>query len=680
MFKSLYSGVSGLSANLTNLDVIGNNIANSNTVGFKSGRVTFNEMLAQTMQSASRPVSGGRGGVNPQQIGLGTRVGSIDTNFNQGNFTTTGNKTDLAIQGNGFFILSDGTSRTYTRAGVFGLDSLNYLVSPSTGLKVQGVMADAAGVIGSGPMEDIYIDPGLVVPARPSSTLQLMGNLDASADAQASVMQSRTFLTAAGGADLLTALNGRSQGPLGLNQGDQVRVNGRTAGADLTAGTFAVGADSTYQDLVAWLNAEMAANGHSVAFSLGATGELQVANNGATALDGLSLTVTANTAFNQNMVFDAAIAAAATATTSGLRAYAEGTDTLASLYDAAGNPLGIDFDTGNATLLIGGSVGGQSIDQRQVVVGPTTTLAQLAQEYQYALGTHSTPAVINATGQMVITGEVGTAAAISEMTLGEEGRINTTLESAFSFAQIQQATDQKAFTVSTTVYDSLGGEHTVSFNFEKVAGMNEWIWRAELEGGEQILSGQSGRVTFSDTGAISSFTYDDQGGAITFRPQATGQEGAAVVSLTVDYGTVGALTGLTQFEGSGNLRSVADGYGAGTLVDYDIDQSGVITGIFSNDTMQTIAQVGLAQFSNPSGLMREANNTYRLSGNSGLAMETFAGLGNGVSLVPGALETSNVDLAKEFTNLVVAQRSFQANSRVITTADQVMQELVNLIR
>ncbi|MBE0565623.1 MAG: flagellar hook-basal body complex protein [Krumholzibacteria bacterium] len=680
MFKSLYSGVSGLSANLTNLDVIGNNIANSNTVGFKSGRVTFNEMLAQTMQSASRPVSGGLGGVNPQQIGLGTRVGSIDTNFNQGNFTTTGNKTDLAIQGNGFFILSDGTSQTYTRAGVFGLDSLNYLVSPSTGLKVQGVMADAAGVIGSGPMEDIYIDPGLVVPARPSSTLQLMGNLDASADAQASVMQSRTFLTAAGGADLLTALNGSTQGPLGLNQGDQVRVNGRTADADLTAGTFAIGADSTYQDLVDWLNAEMAANGHSVAFSLGATGELQVANNGATALDGLSLTVTANTAFNQNMVFDAAIAAAATATTSGLRAYAEGTDTLASLYDAAGNPLGIDFDTGSATLLIGGSVGGETIDQRQVVVGPTTTLSELAQEYQYALGTHSTPAEINATGQMVITGEVGTAAAISEMTLAEDGRINTTLESAFSFAQTQQATDQKAFTVSTTVYDSLGGEHTVSFNFEKVAGMNEWIWQAELEGGEQILSGQSGRVTFSDTGAISSFTYDDQGGAITFRPQATGQEGAAVVSLTVDYGTVGALTGLTQFEGSGNLRSVADGYGAGTLVDYDIDQSGVITGIFSNDTMQTIAQVGLAQFSNPSGLMREANNTYRLSGNSGLAMETFAGLGNGVNLVPGALETSNVDLAKEFTNLVVAQRSFQANSRVITTADQVMQELVNLIR
>ena len=93
MFKSLYSGVSGLSANLTKLDVIGNNIANSNTVGFKSGRVTFNEMLTQTLKTASRPVAGGLGGTNPQQVGLGTQVASIDSNFIQGNFETTGKNT-----------------------------------------------------------------------------------------------------------------------------------------------------------------------------------------------------------------------------------------------------------------------------------------------------------------------------------------------------------------------------------------------------------------------------------------------------------------------------------------------------------------------------------------------------------------------------------------------------------
>jgi len=152
------------------------------------------------------------------------------------------------------------------------------------------------------------------------------------------------------------------------------------------------------------------------------------------------------------------------------------------------------------------------------------------------------------------------------------------------------------------------------------------------------------------------------------------------VELALDFGEIGALTGLTQFKGAGNLQSIADGYGTGTLVDYNIDQSGTITGIFSNDTSQAIAQIGMANFSNADGLTRQANNTYRRSGNSGQAMEMFAGTGNGTTLVAGALETSNVDLAKQFTDLVVAQRSFQANSRVITTADQVMQELVNIIR
>ncbi|NCQ35189.1 flagellar hook-basal body complex protein, partial [bacterium] len=199
MFKSLYSGVSGLSANLTKLDVIGNNIANSNTVGFKSGRVTFNEMLTQTLKTASRPVAGGLGGTNPQQIGLGTQVASIDSNFNQGNFETTGKKTDLAIQGPGFFILSDGNSRSFSRAGVFGLDSQHKLVNPSTGLKVQGRMADDMGNISTGPLTDLVIDPGLVVPAQPSTTVELMGNLDSSSDAKGTIMESPSFLAAAEG-------------------------------------------------------------------------------------------------------------------------------------------------------------------------------------------------------------------------------------------------------------------------------------------------------------------------------------------------------------------------------------------------------------------------------------------------------------------------------------------------
>jgi flagellar hook protein FlgE len=681
MFKSLYSGVSGLSANLTNLDVIGNNIANSNTVGFKSGRVTFNEMLTQTMKSSSRPVAGGLGGTNPQQVGLGTQVSSIDTNFNQGNFQTSGKKTDLAIQGPGFFILNDGQSNVYTRAGIFGLDSENTLVNPSTGMRVQGVMADSEGVLPSGPMTDIFIDPALVVPAEPSTSVTLMGNLDSSSDAKPTIMESPTLLVAAEGADLLTAMSGESQGAMNLRVGDVININGHETGvlADLTDATYTVTADSTYDDLVAWLNSTMNGEGRSISFNIGSAGELAMTNNDVP-IEAFSLSVTAKTLFNTNFTFPSTVdAGGTTESSSELRAYAESTDLLANLYDSNGSPLDIDFNAASPTLLIGGDVGGEAVSDRSVAVTATSTLDDLMQEFQFALGINSNPVAMNESGQIIVTGEVGTAGAIGKISLEEVGVENTTLQEAFAYNEIQEAADQQTFSMSTTVYDSLGGEHTVSFTFEKVPGVNEWIWSAGMEGGEEILSGDSGRIRFSDVGAISNFTYDDESGGLTFNPNADGTEGAAPVTLNIDYGEIGALTGLTQFEGTGNLQSIADGYGTGVLVDFNIDQSGVITGIFSNDTMRSIAQIGMASFSNADGLMREANNTYRRSGNSGQAVEMFAG-SSGITLVPGALETSNVDLAKEFTNLVVAQRAFQANSRVITTADQVMQELVNLVR
>ncbi len=680
MFKSLYSGVSGLSANLAKLDVIGNNIANSNTVGFKSGRVTFNEMLTQTLKTASRPVAGGLGGTNPQQVGLGTKVGSIDSNFAQGNFETTGKNTDLAIQGAGFFILSNGTSRSFSRAGVFGLDSEHILVNPATGLKVQGRMADTQGNITTGPLGDIFIDPTLVVAAQPSTAVQLMGNLDSSSDAKGSIMESPTFLVSATSGDTLVSMSGEKDGSLDMNTGDEIRINGRVGGVAISSDTFTIAGDSTYQDMVDWLNSAMTTAGQNITFSLDPSGALQVANNTGSSLDGLSLTATAKTQFNTNFSFDSSIANGATGMTSELRAYAQSDDLLSEMYDASGNPLGIDLSAPPASLTVGGSVGGDPVVNQSMAVDATTTLGDLSLEVQYAMGINANPVVINDTGQIVVEGEVGVDAAIGDISISEDGHLNSILEGAFSFTQTQQAEDKKDYSMSTIVYDSLGGEHTVNFNFQKVAGENEWIWNADMEGNEDILSGGSGRIRFADNGSVSNFTYDDDSGGLSFQPQGANQEGAANVKVRIDYGEIGKLTGLTQFEGSGNLQSIADGYGTGNLVDFNIDQSGTITGIFSNDTMQAIAQIGVAQFNNPDGLMRSANNTYNLSGNSGQAIETFAGQGNGVTLVPGALETSNVDLAQEFTNLVVAQRAFQANSRVITTADQVMQELVNLIR
>lgn len=183
MIQAMYSGISGMKAFKSNLDVIGNNIANVNTIGYKAARATFKEMLSQTIQGASAPTSG-RGGTNPYQIGLGVVIGSIDVDGSQGSMQSTGRQTDLAIEGNGFFALGDGKGIVYTRDGSLALDSQNNLVSASTGLRLLGWTADpstgtldtSAAITGA---SGIRIPIGSLSLARQTSEMQLTGNLNA---------------------------------------------------------------------------------------------------------------------------------------------------------------------------------------------------------------------------------------------------------------------------------------------------------------------------------------------------------------------------------------------------------------------------------------------------------------------------------------------------------------------
>ena len=140
MLRSLYSGVSGLQNHQTRMDVIGNNISNVNTTGFKRGRVNFQDMISQQLAGAAKPTDE-LGGVNPKDIGLGMTISTIEQVFTQGNLQTTGVSTDVAIQGNGFFIVKNGDESFYTRNGVFGLDRDGTLVNPANGMRVQGWMA-----------------------------------------------------------------------------------------------------------------------------------------------------------------------------------------------------------------------------------------------------------------------------------------------------------------------------------------------------------------------------------------------------------------------------------------------------------------------------------------------------------------------------------------------------------
>lgn len=181
MMRSLYSGVSGLQNHQTRMDVIGNNISNVNTNGFKRGRVNFQDMISQQMSGAAKPTDE-LGGVNPKEVGLGMTVASIDNIFTQGNLQSTGVSTDLAIQGNGFFLLKSGEESFYTRNGAFGLDSDGTLVNPANGMRVQGWMADEVNgqmlVSTAATPEDLIIPVGSKDPAKETTNVKFACNLN----------------------------------------------------------------------------------------------------------------------------------------------------------------------------------------------------------------------------------------------------------------------------------------------------------------------------------------------------------------------------------------------------------------------------------------------------------------------------------------------------------------------
>ena len=181
MMRSLFSGVSGMQNHQTRMDVIGNNIANVNTTGFKRGRVNFQDLISQQLSGASRP-NEEVGGVNPKEVGLGVMVASIDTVHTQGALQSTGINTDIAVQGNGFFVLKSGEKSFYTRAGAFGVDKDGTMVNPANGMRVQGWMAqevDGARLINtSAQTEDLIIPIGQKIDARATTSVNYACNLD----------------------------------------------------------------------------------------------------------------------------------------------------------------------------------------------------------------------------------------------------------------------------------------------------------------------------------------------------------------------------------------------------------------------------------------------------------------------------------------------------------------------
>jgi flagellar hook protein FlgE len=226
-----------------------------------------------------------------------------------------------------------------------------------------------------------------------------------------------------------------------------------------------------------------------------------------------------------------------------------------------------------------------------------------------------------------------------------------------------------------SLYDSLGDTHNLTLTFTKTATAGEFTYvTTENDASMSINAGGSGTIQFSGSGAITAGGT----GTITLDYTNGASSGQAV---TLDFGSATNASPVTGFASPATLALASqDGSASGTLQSFSIGTDGTINGTFSNGRVQSLGTIRLATFPNAAGLSKQGNNLYRESSNSGVANTGNPGTGGRGTLAPGSLEASNVDLADEFTKLIVAQRGFQANARVITTSDEVLQEAVNLKR
>lgn len=536
LVKSLNAGVSGLNAFQAKMDVIGNNIANVDTSGFKSSSITFAEMMNQNLGRE------GAGESAPQlsnQVGLGVRVSSISRNFAQGVMQNTGRTTDLALSGEGFFVINSGGENLLSRSGNFVFNSDGFFVDQS-GNNVMGYIADRSGnIISGGTPDSVRIDFENPLPPKQTDLVTLAGNLNANTSINKLLQAQSGFTVDGDTAEGSTLINDISETTTDFVDGDQINF-------DVT------------------LN------------------------------DGSTTTIT--------------------------HTFTTG-DTLDDMLDSFNSGL----PAGEAEMVL--------------VDGALTLRSSQLGDSQLDI----TAVTVNGTGVINMSGFV----------VNQEGETNTQ-------------------TMSTTIFDNLGRAHSLILEFTQTAN-NEWQYDAKFLDGETISSGQSGTVTFDELGQMTSgdiFT-------LTFEPGG----GAGTTSFDVSLGDKNIGTTFSQYSGQNTAKVTSqDGYRSGILVDVTIDGDGQVEGIYDNGNSAILAQIAIAQVQNQNGLEMIGSGLFRATSAAGETFIDTAGNLAATSINSGSLEGSNVDLAREFTNMITSQRAYQSNARVITTSDEMLTEAVNLKR
>ncbi len=665
MLKALNSGVSGLRNHQMKIDVLGNNIANVNTVGFKGGRIMFSEALNQTLQNATPGV--GTGFINPMQVGLGMNTSSIENVFTQGGLENTGVITDLALEGDGFFMVKSGDSDLYTRAGNFFFNADGKLVNQK-GMAVQGWMLNgqqAVGGLGVGNTEDLIIDTGYVSPAEATQNIYLSGNINAGNRTIAEIWQSPSAFADKA---IVSGTAAAPAFPLVITAGtnDDLTVNIQDNATSTISGdiTLAAGSYADLDALVTQINIQIAATPNI-------STRVEAVNNGGT-LQFQQLNGVETTTITLNDGTNSALASIGfTNGDSDTAAIADGTTPLNSLL---GVSTFSESMVAGDTIEISGTNPDGSVVTSTFTYGAAndgTTLGELAAVIQ---SSYSGVTVTVESGSLVVTDNV---AGDSSTTVNLANGSNNTGSVTFPGFTNTTPGNTGTATTSVLVYDSLGASHNVIIEFTNTENANEWTWQASTTGDASIASGGAGRVTFDENGSMTSFSYDGGVSQLTLNPG----NGADQVDMLLHAESSDEFSGLSQFDAvsSLNVRD-QDGKSTGTLIGITIDRGGVISGSFSNGDISSMAKIALAQFPNNIGLSDLGDGLYATSIASGDPQILDPSAAATSSIVSGALEMSNVDLANEFTELITAQRGFQANAKIITTADSILDEVIRLKR
>lgn len=583
--STLFTGLSGLNVNQARLNVVGNNISNVNTVAYKSSRALFKPQFYVT-DIAGGPPEGEFGGENPSQRGLGAVLASIQKDFSPGSIEPTGKPTDLAIDGDGFFIVR-GQEQKYTRDGSFVLNSANELVTTS-GDYVQGFGVDENSNIIAGQLQNITIPLGSLTSAKATENVKLEGNLNASGTVAtgASILNSQA-LTIVNGLGLapapdsntvLTDLASTTASSTTLfTVGDVLTLSGKKGGRDLSDLTFTVGAGSTLGELSTFFQQGLGIE----------TDPSVIDSDPLTPIPGVTIDPTGSTAMitiSGNLGTDNALSLAGT-----------------SLITSSGNtPL--SFTDGQDSAGLSSDPNGESVYTSFVVYD--------------SLGS---PLTVNVTAVL----------------------------------------ESKADTGNVWRFYASSADDTDAAAFDPAATANH----------DGAVLG-TGTLTFDNTGKLLSNVNN----TLTITRADTGA--ATPLNITLDFDSMTSLT----TRASSLVMTEQDGSATGTLNAFSIGANGSIIGSFSNGLTRTLGQVGLATFNNPEGLIDNGGGMYLAGGNSGVPVITGPlELGSG-SIRSGALELSNVDLSAEFINLIVASTGFTAASRVISTSDQLLTELLNTAR